>query len=255
MRNIYFGILFSSLAIGAENTVPPISRYPQALKGERSAMRQTASYYDEQFAQSRIQQQRDESLRWYKKASDEGETNCTYRLFQIYSEGDGVPQDDVEANDWLNKAAQGGYRTAHGILGERIAKGIGTKASDIDALYELLIQASISGLTGEQSNVRDKILARISPADAERAATEAFRYIERRNKPVKKSLASVGSGDAQKDKKESNAGDSTQPEDSTDVAVIAQNNKKQSEADKKKLDEQRRKMITEGRERLEITKR
>lgn len=47
----------------------------------------------------------------------------------------------------------------------------------------------------------------------------------------------------------------SQVEDGTDVAVIAQNNKKESEANKKKLDEQRRKMIIEGRERLEITKR
>ncbi len=253
MRNLCLGIIFSGLALGAENTVPPISSYPQALKGNRSAMRQVANYYDDQFAQSRIQQQRDESLRWYKKASEEGETNCTYRLFQIYNEGDGVPQDHAEANDWLNKAAQGGYRTAHGILGERIAKGIGTKASDIDALYELLIQASISGLTGEQSNLRDKIIARISPAEAERAATEAFNYIERRNKPVKKVITSVGSSDSSKDKKDGSTANSSQPEDGTDVAVIAQNNKKQSEANKKKLDDQRRKMITEGRERLEIT--
>ncbi len=255
MRHLCLGIVFSSLAFGAENTVPPISRYSQALKGERSAMRQAASYYDAQFAQSRIQQQRDESLRWYKKASDEGEINCTYRLFEIYSQGDGVPQDDAEANDWLNKAAQGGYRTAHGVLGERIAKGIGTKASDIDALYELLIQASFSGLTGEQSNLRDKILARISPAEAERAATEAFRYIERRNKPVRKVVTSIGSSDANKDRKDGEASNSSQPEDGTDVAVIAQNNKKESEANKKKLDDQRRKMIIEGRERLEITKR
>ncbi|HAZ66630.1 MAG TPA: hypothetical protein DCY41_07740 [Opitutae bacterium] len=255
MRNLCFSIVFSSLLLGVENTVPPISSYPHALKGNRSAMRQVGNYYDDQFAQSRIQQQRDESLRWYKKASNEGETNCSYRLFQIYSEGDGVPQDDAEANDWLNKAAQGGYRTAHGVLGERIAKGIGTKASDIDALYELLIQASISGLTGEQSNLRDKILARISPAEAERAATEAFRYIERRNKPVRKVVTSVGSSDANKDRNDGDSSNSNQPEDGTDVAVIAQNNKKESEANKKKHDEQRRKMIIEGRERLEIIKR
>jgi hypothetical protein len=47
----------------------------------------------------------------------------------------------------------------------------------------------------------------------------------------------------------------SQVEDDTDVAVIAQNNKKVSEANKKKLDDQRRKMIIEGRERLGITKR
>ena len=255
MRNFYFAAMFSALAFANENTVPPISRYAQALKGDRSAMRQAASYYDEQFERSRIQQQRDESIRWYKKASDEGEINCTYRLFEIYSQGDGVPQDDAEANEWLNKAAQGGYRTAHGILGERIAKGIGTNASDIDALYELLIQASIGGLTGEQGKLRDKILARLSPAEAERAATEAFRYIERRNKPIRKAAPSVGSSNTSSEQKDGSTEKSSQPEEGTDVAVIAQNNKKESEANKRRLDEDRRKMIIEGRERLEIKKR
>ena len=49
-----------------------------------------------------------ESLKWYRKAAEQGFAEAQYNLGASYYHGDGVPKDDVEAYAWLSVAAAGG---------------------------------------------------------------------------------------------------------------------------------------------------
>ena len=46
-----------------------------------------------------------EAIRWYRLAADQGQARAQYRLSLSYAAGQGVPQDYVEAHKWANLAA------------------------------------------------------------------------------------------------------------------------------------------------------
>jgi uncharacterized protein len=46
-----------------------------------------------------------EALKWYRKAADQGNASALFNLGEMYDSGQGVPQDYVQAHMWLNLAA------------------------------------------------------------------------------------------------------------------------------------------------------
>ena len=46
-----------------------------------------------------------EAIRWYRLAADQGQARAQFRLSLHYAVGQGVPQDYVEAHKWANLAA------------------------------------------------------------------------------------------------------------------------------------------------------
>jgi TPR repeat protein len=52
-----------------------------------------------------VSQDNAEAAKWYRKAADQGHANAQYNLGVMYSTGQGVPQDYVEAHKWFNLAA------------------------------------------------------------------------------------------------------------------------------------------------------
>ena len=46
-----------------------------------------------------------EALRWYRKAAEQGYASAQNNLGLMYRNGEGVPQDYVEAHKWFNLAA------------------------------------------------------------------------------------------------------------------------------------------------------
>ena len=51
------------------------------------------------------------------KHAEHGDALSQYRLGVMYSNGEGVPQDDFEAAKWFKKAAEQGYSDAQAMLG------------------------------------------------------------------------------------------------------------------------------------------
>ena len=47
-----------------------------------------------------------EAARWYRKAADQGDAEAQYGLGFMYYQGKGVPHDYVEAARWYRKAAE-----------------------------------------------------------------------------------------------------------------------------------------------------
>lgn len=68
------------------------------------------------------------AFHWLKKACEEGEdANAMIRLSYMYLKGEGINQDDVEAFNWINKAAGLGSTEAIVRLGIFYGGGIGVK--------------------------------------------------------------------------------------------------------------------------------
>ena len=64
-----------------------------------------------------------EAVKWYRKAAVQGDASGQNRLGDMYFLGKGVPQDYVEAMKWYRKAAVHGDEFAQHFLGTRYAKG------------------------------------------------------------------------------------------------------------------------------------
>ena len=47
-----------------------------------------------------------EAVKWYRKAAEQGDAGAQYNLAVMYANGEGVPEDDVEAVKWYRKAAE-----------------------------------------------------------------------------------------------------------------------------------------------------
>jgi len=66
-----------------------------------------------------------EAAKWYRLAADQGHAAAQYNLGASYANGQGVPQDHVEAAKWYRLAADQGYAAAQNNLGVRYANGQG----------------------------------------------------------------------------------------------------------------------------------
>jgi len=48
-----------------------------------------------------------QAVKWYRKAAEQGDADAQFNLALMYDNGQGVPQDYVQAHMWLNLAAAG----------------------------------------------------------------------------------------------------------------------------------------------------
>ena len=60
-----------------------------------------------------------EAVSWYRLAADQGLAEAQHNLGVMYDNGEGVPQDDVAAVRWFRLAADQGDATAQAGLGSR----------------------------------------------------------------------------------------------------------------------------------------
>jgi TPR repeat protein len=74
-----------------------------------------------------------ESLKWYRKAAENGQVEAQYRLGFIYEQGRGVPVSYVESASWWRKAADQGHAGAQFSLGYCYGRGEGVPRSPSEA--------------------------------------------------------------------------------------------------------------------------
>ena len=73
---------------------------------------------------------------WYRKAAEQSYAPAQLMLFEMYSEGEGVPKDPEAAFKWLRKAAEGGFASAQFSLGLSFAHKVGRKHNILCLLSE-----------------------------------------------------------------------------------------------------------------------
>ncbi len=70
---------------------------------------------------------------WYKQAAAQGYANAQAYLGLLYANGQGVPQDFVQARQWFEKAAAQGLATAQYNLGMLYDNGYGVPRDVVQA--------------------------------------------------------------------------------------------------------------------------
>ena len=68
-----------------------------------------------------------EAVRWYRLAADQGHAEAQFNLGAMYDDGRGVPEDDAEAVRWYRLAADQGLGTAQYNLGTMYTEGLAAR--------------------------------------------------------------------------------------------------------------------------------
>ena len=76
-----------------------------------------------------------EAVRWFRLAADQGDADAQGNLGFMYADGRGVAQDDVEAVRWYRLAADQGDANGQYGLGKTYADGRGGLAQDDVTAY------------------------------------------------------------------------------------------------------------------------
>ena len=90
----------------------------------------------------------------------------------MYTNGQGVPQDDAEAVRWLRKAAEQGIAPAQIVLASNYALGLGVPQDYIQAhmWYNLAASRLTAGTIRDDAiNARDSIAELMTPAQVSEA--------------------------------------------------------------------------------------
>ena len=112
-----------------------------------------------------------EAVRWYRLAAAQGHAIAQYALGFMYDTGQGVPQDYAEAMKWYQLAAENGYAMAQHYLGFMYDMGIGVLQDDVMALMWYNI-ASANGVS-DAGGYRAKRAGLMTSADISKAQAMA----------------------------------------------------------------------------------
>jgi hypothetical protein len=93
-----------------------------------------------------------EAVRLYRLATDQGAAEAQYNLGIMYANGNGVPEDDVEAARWFRLAADQGVTEAQYNLGIMYANGNGVPEDDVEAARWFRLAAD-QGFASAQYNI------------------------------------------------------------------------------------------------------
>jgi TPR repeat protein len=122
--------------------------YPaaQVSTGEQYA-KAAAAESDREQAEADAQQ----ALAWYRKAADQGDVRGEIHLAALFRDGaKGISRDMGQAAAWYRKAAEQGDAGAQGALGMLYTLGQGVARDDIEAYFWLDLAASAGGASQAQ---------------------------------------------------------------------------------------------------------
>ncbi|MGE0652578.1 MAG: SPOR domain-containing protein [Alphaproteobacteria bacterium] len=75
-----------------------------------------------------------EAAKWYRKAANQGDASAQFKLGGLYWQGKGVPRDGEQAFAWYLKAAEQGYADAQNTVGVMYWTGRGIAQNDATAM-------------------------------------------------------------------------------------------------------------------------
>ncbi len=88
---------------------------------------------------------------WYRKAAEQGSVGAQVHLAVLYRDGgEGLPRDMAQAAAWYRKAAEQGDVGAQGTLGNLYSMGQGVPLDYIEAYYWLDLAAAVKGPNQEK---------------------------------------------------------------------------------------------------------
>ena len=125
-----------------------------------------------------------EAVKWFRLSAEQGYAKAQYNLGVMYDEGHGVPQDFKEAARWWRLSAEQGDADAQVNLGLMYEEGQGVPQDYMRAhMWLNLAAASQSGERAKTAtNDRNRIVAKMTPAQIERAQEMARKCKTSNNK-------------------------------------------------------------------------
>jgi uncharacterized protein len=114
------------------------------------------------------------ALRLFHPLADQGNSAAQNRLGSMYSNGEGVPQDDAEAVKWLRRAADRGNTPAQNNLGIAYWNGRGVKRNDAEAVRWFRLAAD-QGFVDAQANLGHMYFAGPVELQSDAEAVKWFR--------------------------------------------------------------------------------
>lgn len=102
-----------------------------AKKGDAVAQWRLGTMYDDGQG---VPQDYVEAVKWYRKSAEQGAVYGQYNLGVMYEKGKGVPQDYAEAMKWYRKSAEQGNAVAQWRLGYMYASGQGVPQDYAEAV-------------------------------------------------------------------------------------------------------------------------
>lgn len=121
----------------------------------------------------------DDAVRLFTHAAEQGNADAQHALGELFFNGEGVPQDHVQAAQWFTRAAKKGHAGAQFDLGRMYANGKGVRADNIQAFAWAQL-ASTRGRTGA-ATLRDDISANLTQeqlAEAQQLSKELVARIQ-----------------------------------------------------------------------------
>ena len=106
-----------------------------------------------------------ESMRWFRKAADQGDALAQRILGLAYNLGEGVPQSYAEAVRWSRKAADQGDAPAQYQLARAYSEGQGVLQDNAEAYFWANIATALEDNAKDTSfaQLRDAVGAGLSP--------------------------------------------------------------------------------------------
>lgn len=88
-----------------------------------------------------------EAFRWTRKAAEKGDRTAMLNLATMYANGHGVLKDNDSAVVWYRRAADAGEPTAMGTLGSMYADGVGVEKNAAEAIKWFTMAAGAGDIT------------------------------------------------------------------------------------------------------------
>jgi len=97
-----------------------------------------------------------QALSWYSKAADQGNFSGQFAVGAMYLRGTGVPQDDAQAALWFRKAAEQGNARAQVALGQMYMDGDGVPQDYVQP--HMWLNLAAMGLPASETKMRDSVV-------------------------------------------------------------------------------------------------
>ncbi|MDA0313547.1 MAG: tetratricopeptide repeat protein [Gemmatimonadetes bacterium] len=119
-----------------------------------------------------------EAVRWYRLAAEQGFAAAQLNLGVMYDRGRGVPQDYVEAVRWYRLAVDQGFAAAQYNLGFMYDRGRGVPLDYVEALKWVTLATARASSDRQESYAaaRDALAKLMTPAQIAAARTRAVEW-------------------------------------------------------------------------------
>jgi TPR repeat protein len=127
-----------------------------------------------------------QAAQWYRKAAEQGFAAAQYNLAQMYIKGLGVPQDYLEAAQWDRKAAEQGEADAQYVLGLAYSLGNGVPEDITESYFWLDLSASGELHAQERDAVvkfRDMVASHLTSAQLSQVQERASKWFSDHSVP------------------------------------------------------------------------